>query len=221
MQTKTTDLEALLFWDRLPRLTRTKSNGETRDKGSVGGQNVIRVFRGAIGAFIMVNCSCQELLRANVRSWPVAVSEDSLAVSIYLEDASSNVPTKRKYKFEFFDELAASRFFDTLASVLPRKTLRRSRKDFWLMKEGLPFVPLNDEELEAETESEDEGGNVGGRAGRRQRWGGELEGTGDHGVDKESGGGKVSEEEEEEDEDSLDLFLHLEDDGNWGESQRY
>ena len=116
----------LLFWDRLKQLSREKADGEVVDRGEVGGRNVLRLMRGQNGgAFLTVNCIMQELLSANTTAWPSSVSDDGLTVSLWLTDFSSGRKGyRRKFMLTFFDELAASRFFESYTLSLPSRAGR-------------------------------------------------------------------------------------------------
>ena len=100
-------------------------DGEVVDRGEVGGRNVLRLMRGQNGgAFLTVNCIMQELLSANATAWPSSVSDDGLTVSLWLTDFSSGRNGyRRKFMLTFFDELSASRFFESFTLSLPRRAV--------------------------------------------------------------------------------------------------
>jgi len=209
-----------LFRDRLLRLTRTKSDGEEVDKGSTDGLNVVRLLRGEGCGFVIVSCSCQELLRANLQSWPFSVSEDGLRIALFLTDYSAGRKGyRRKFSLCFFDEAAALTFFNTVVSLLPVG-----------VKQGRSYMELRYDIEEVSDEEEEE--VDGEKDGEEEEVDEEKVGKG--GVDTESTeesasvnsasgeGGEQDKDEEEDVEgltDEMKELLALEQDEAWGNSQ--
>ena len=190
----------VLFWDRLDKLSRTKMDGEVVLKGSTTiPLNKIRIWRGERGGFITIHCIMQELLRANIRSWPSSVSEDGLTVGLWLHDFSmERNGYRRRFELTFFDGIAAERFFDVFVDELPTSVTRGP--SYYEMKDGCEdndLDGLDDSEAQEEEEENDddcskstEGSSIQECNGNR---GGEAE------------------------DDDLKFILELED--NWGQSQ--
>lgn len=183
---------ATLFWDRVKELQRFKQDGEVVKKGSTDGTNIVRIQKGKRGVFITAYCVMQQLLNANVTQWPSAVSEDGLEISIWLMDFSlGRNGAKRLFKFIFFDEVAASRFFETFTDSLS-----------CLSKKGLTYWQLRGDTSSGASGDEDESTESTGTKDKNNENGA---------VDKQQEGG------EKEEEDNLAHILEMEE--NWGESQ--
>ena len=188
----------VLFWDRLDKLSRTKVDGEVVLKGSTTiPLNKIRIWRGERGGFLTIHCVMQELVRANIRSWPSSVSEDGLTVGLWLHDFSmERNGYRRKFELSFFDGIAAERFFDVFVDELPTSVTRGP--SYYEMKDGCED---NDEEDLDDSEAQEEEENDDDCSSKST---------------EENDGNRVGEAEDNE-EDKLKFILELDD--NWGESQ--
>lgn len=192
----------VLFWDRLEKLSRTKMDGEVVLKGSTTiPLNKIRIWRGERGGFITIHCIMQELLRANIRSWPSSVSEDGLTVGLWLHDYSmERNGYRRKFELSFFDGIAAERFFDVFVNELP--THITTGPSYYEMKSDCKGTDSEDVDNSEEEEEEDDC---------------DCDSKSTEGASIEEYDGNKGGEEEDNEEDNLKFILELED--NWGESQ--
>ena len=209
-----------LFRDRLLRLTRTKRDGEEVDKGSTDGLNVVRLLRGEGCGFVIVSCSYQELLRANLQSWPFSVSEDGLRIALFLTDYSAGRNGyRRKFSLCFFDEAAALTFFDTVVSSLPAGV--EQGRSYMELRHGIEEVPDEEEgEMEGEKDGEEEEVDEENKVGLG---GVERTDSTEDSASVNSADGDVGEDKEEEDveelSDEMKEMLALEQDEAWGNSQ--
>ena len=130
--------KGVVFWDRVVAITRKNSEGEVLQKGSVGGQNIVRIHEGERGGYFMTaSCVMQQLLNAHITQWPSAVSEDGCTVTLWLFDYSlGRGGIKREFKMSFFDEYACAKFFITYTSCLPNRARRRGGESFEALRYG-------------------------------------------------------------------------------------
>jgi len=217
-----TNEKNLLFWDRLKQLSREKEDGEIVDKGDVNGKNVLRLMSGKNGgAFLTVNCIMQELLSANATAWPSSVSDDGLTVTLWLTDfLSGRDGYRRKFMLTFFDELSASRFFESFTLSLPCRAAR-----------GRTYQEMIEDEEDADFEAVEEAGKENEEEERKIGEGEEkVEADQAHREaenDGEGGGGKDTGSEEEEATDPADIsddfaaMLAMEQEMPWGQSQDF
>ena len=220
-----TNEKNLLFWDRLKQLSREKEDGEIVDKGDINGRNVLRLMSGENGgAFLTVNCIMQELLSANATAWPSSVSDDGLTVTLWLTDFSSGRDGyRRKFMLTFFDELSASRFFESFTLSLPCRAVRgRSYEEMVLGgdEEDAGFGAVEEAGKEDEEEERKIGeGEENVEADEAHR---EAENDGEGG-----GGGDTGSEGQQEATDPADIsddfaaMLVMEQEMPWGQSQDF
>jgi len=194
----------VLFWDRLDKLSRTKMDGEVVLKGSTTiPLNKIWIWRGERGGFLTIHCVMQELVRANIRSWPSSVSEDGLTIGLWLHDFSmERNGYRRRFGLTFFDGIAAERFFDVFVEELPSSVTRGP--SYYEMKDGCEEDDEDDLDTSEEQEQED-------GCNDKSTEGASIEEK----YNEEKGG----EEEDNGKENNLKFILELED--NWGESQSF
>ena len=93
----------------------------------------------------------QELLRANIKRWPSSVSEDGLAISVWMEDFSlQRNGYRRCFELKFFDERSAQYFFEEFTQALPVGSLKGP--SYYEMRHG---KEIESEEDKCENEEED------------------------------------------------------------------
>ena len=93
----------------------------------------------------------QELLRANIKRWPSSVSEDGLAISVWMEDYSlQRNGYRRCFELKFFDERSAQYFFEEFTQALPVGSLKGP--SYYEMRHG---KEIESEEDKCENEEED------------------------------------------------------------------
>ena len=145
--------DKVVHWDWLDELKREKMNGEIVAKGSKGGFNVLQIFEGNQGHFLRVVCKGQELLNANIHSWPARVSEDGLTIELWLFDNSLGRDLyKRKFFLTFFEERAALLFFESYTNAL---SFVKDGYSYWDMKHGTAGNHLDGESDECASKEED------------------------------------------------------------------
>lgn len=175
-------------------------NGEVVLRGSSTiPLNKIRIRRGERGGFLTIHCVMQELLCANIRSWPSSVSEDGLTVGLWLHDYSmQRNGYRRKFELTFFDGISAERFFDVFVNELPTNVTKGW--SYYEMKDGCEDTDSEDlDDSEAEEENDD---------ADSKSTGGDSIKENDRNKDRET---------KHNEEDDLKFILELDD--NWGESQ--
>lgn len=130
----------VVFWDRLERLDRKKKeDGETVQRGSIGGSNILRIREGEKdrGYFLTVTCVMQQVLIANIAQWPSAVLDEGRSIKIWFFDhALGQDGNKREFTLSFFDEYGAKKFFESYTSCLPKKQRKRGGKSFDALLHG-------------------------------------------------------------------------------------
>ena len=194
--------QSTLFWDRVPRLIRIKSNGEEVQKGSAGGLNIVRIQKGRTCSFVTAYCIMQQLVNANILQWPSGVSEDGLTIYLWLFDVSlgRSATSKRLFHFTFFDKVAASRFLEKFTEGLPSDAQRGL--SYWEFRNG---VSDTEDEPDSEEEKVIDETLVG------------EENDLDDGNHEHGNGGAGDESADDEEVDELRRIMELE--ANWGESQ--
>ena len=196
----------LVHWDRLVSLERVTKKGGVVLRGSTGGMNVVRIHRGSNGLFITAHCIMQELLCANIRAWPSAVSEDGCTITLWLIDSSlGRQPYKRQFHLTFFHETSASLFFESFVSELEEAGL-----SFDVMKSGVDEEDESAETIDLLAEEEE---HQAADKGNDDDEGGEQE------VENDNGRGDGDETATQEEIDDLNFLLRQEAEAPWGESQ--
>ena len=155
----------VLFWDRCV-LFRERSNAQIVAKGATDYSNTIRIRKGekGRGCFLTVDWSSQQLVLANIRIWPAAVSDDRRQVDLWLIDHSQGrAPHRRRFQIRFLDELAARHFFETyteeaLVAPVPEGeiSIDRNGRTFIEMKLGLATIDSSEDDDDNDDDDDDD-----------------------------------------------------------------
>ena len=114
----------VLFYDRIVSMRRTKESGEVVDRGSTeGALNSIEIRRGTGGiCYVVGHCIMQQILLANIKQWPSAVSDDGRTVTLWLDDHSlGRNGYRRKFEVTFIHERLAKIFFSLFTGAIQER----------------------------------------------------------------------------------------------------